>query len=271
MSDRLRVLVYHRALGFVHQSIPDAVTAVEALGAEHGFAVGATDDPDEFRTRIVDHDVAVFVHTSGNVLPDRSHRAALELFVTSGGGFVGVHGASSMGDVREEWPWYVGLVGASFKGHTVARVYVDEPFDTGPGSDHAGSCADAPDDAEWPGAHLAMHSCERATIHVEDPSCPAADGLADGAERIEEWYGFHENPRSAVNVIATVDEGTYEPHLGAMGEDHPILWWHDVGAGRSVYNSMGHSAATWRDRSFLRSIAGAIRFSGGLDPGRRPR
>jgi type 1 glutamine amidotransferase len=261
VKDALRVLVYHRAAGFVHRSIPDAVEALSGLGDERGFRISPTDDPDRFTSLVGGQDVAVFVHTSGDVLPDPSHRRALEHFVEGGGGFVGVHAASAVGDVRRSWPWYVGLVGASFAGHTVARLYADEPMDVGPGSVHAGSCAEAPEDAEWLGESLAVHSCEPAVVHVEDRTCPAVDGIEDGSRRVDEWYGFHHNPRAAVHVVATVDESTYAPHLGMMGADHPILWWHDVGAGRSVYNSMGHAAVTWRDPSFLSSIAGAVTFS----------
>ena len=257
----LRVLVFHRALGFVHQSIPAAVAAVDSLGAREGWRVGSTEDPDRLTDGLPDHDVALFVHTSGDVLPESAHRRALEDFVVGGGGFVGVHAASAMGDVAEEWTWYRDLVGAAFKGHTVSRLYADEPLDLGPSSVHAGPCSAAPSGAEWWGDGLAMHSCEPATVHVEAPGCPVVDGIEDGSVLSDEWYGFHDNPRSRVNVAATVDEATYEPHLGAMGADHPVVWWHDVGEGRSVYNAMGHAAATWADHDFLRSIAGAVRFA----------
>ena len=262
MTDGLRLLVFHRALGYVHRSIPDAVDAMHDLGDRHGFAVESTDDPDAFAADLP-HDVAVFVHTSGDVLPAADQRAGLERFVESGGGFVGVHAASAMGEVREDWPWYRDLVGASFKGHTVTRLYTDAEMDPGAGAVVAGPASSAPPDAEWLGDDLAASPCEAAVVRVEDPGCPAADGIVDGAERVDEWYGFHENPRHHVNVLVTVDESTYEPDRGAMGADHPVAWWHDVGEGRSVYNSMGHAALTWRDETFLRSIAGAVRFAAG--------
>jgi hypothetical protein len=268
-AERLDVLVFHRALGFVHRSIPVAVEAIVDLGARHGFDVDATDDPDRFEESVAarDHQVVAFVHTSGNVLPEPSHRRALEAHLANGGGFVGVHAASAMGDVATEWPWYRELVGASFKGHTITRLYADDPVDERPGTIHGGPLAEAPPDADRWGDRLAMWSCEPAVVHVEDPACPAIDGIADGDVVVDEWYGFHDTPRSRVNVVATVDESTYEPYRGEMGVDHPIVWWHEFGGGRSVYNSMGHSAATWRDERFLATIVGGIRFAagGGLD------
>ena len=105
-----------------------------------------------------------------------------------------------------------------------------------------------------------MTSCEAATIHVEDPDCPAIAGIRDGDVLVDEWYGFHDNPRPHVRVVATVDESTYEPSLGAMGDDHPIVWWR-FGGGRSVYNALGHCAGMWQNEQFLASIAGGIRLA----------
>ena len=271
MNDgRLRVLVFHHALGFVHRSIPAAVQAIVDLGERHGFGVDTTDDPDRFEVLVTarGHQVVVFVHTSGNVLPERSQRRALEGHLANGGGFFGIHAASCMGDVPTDWPWYRDLVGASFKGHTIARLYADDPVVQRPRITYGGPYADAPPDADrWDDA-IAMWSCEPAVVHVEDQECPAIDGIADGDVLVDEWYGFHDNPRPRVNVVATVDESTYEPHLGEMGEDHPIVWWREFGGGRSVYNSMGHSAAMWRNEQFLSTIVGGIDLAAGVEPAR---
>jgi type 1 glutamine amidotransferase len=261
----MRILVFHRAVGFVHLSIPDAVAAIERLGAEHGFVVDATDDADRFARDLGEYRAVVFVHTSGNVLPDHAQRRGLERYIAAGGGFFGVHAASSMApDVATDWPWFRDLVGASFKGHTVARIFSDGDVPERPGMVRGGSRSEAPAGAdEWSGA-LAVMSCEPATVHVEDPACPAIRGVADGDVLVDEWYGFHDNPRPHVNVVATVDESTYEPYLGEMGADHPIVWWREFGGGRSVYNSMGHSCAAWSDPMFLGTVLGGIDLAAGM-------
>jgi hypothetical protein len=43
-AQNLRVLVFTKTAGFRHESIPAAVAAVQALGAEHCFDVEATED-----------------------------------------------------------------------------------------------------------------------------------------------------------------------------------------------------------------------------------
>jgi type 1 glutamine amidotransferase len=264
---RFSLLVFHRAVGFVHQSIPDTVEAIEKLGAEHGFDVATTDDPADFTDeRLSEIDVVVFAHTTGNVVPERSQREALERFVGHGGGFFGIHAASSMAEnVRDDWPWYVELVGAEFKGHTAGRWFCDKPFESRPdGAAWGGPIAAAPDEADLHGPEFATVSWVDGTIHVEQPACGASRGLVDGDTYTDEWYGFEENPRPWVEIVATVDESTFIPFKGEMGDDHPIIWWREFGGGRTVYNSMGHTKAIWSEPWFLESILGGIELAAGV-------
>lgn len=55
----------------------------------------------------------VFAHTTGEILSDLQ-KSALESYIRSGGGFVGIHAAA---DAEYDWPWYGRLVGAYFKSH----------------------------------------------------------------------------------------------------------------------------------------------------------
>ena len=59
----------------------------------------------------------VFLSTSGEIL-DGAGKAALEGFVRAGGGFVGVHGAST---TEYGWPFYEQLVGAWFDRHPAVQ------------------------------------------------------------------------------------------------------------------------------------------------------
>ncbi|HEY3063361.1 MAG TPA: ThuA domain-containing protein [Chloroflexota bacterium] len=109
-----RVLVFTRTQGFRHDSIPDAVTALTALGNEHAFAVDATEDPAFFSEAILPgYSAVAFVLTTGDVLND-DQQVAFEGYIRAGGGFVGVHSAT---DTEYDWPWYGGLVGAYFADH----------------------------------------------------------------------------------------------------------------------------------------------------------
>ena len=113
MISQPRILVFTRTTGYRHDSIPHGVDAFHALGAEFGFTVVATEDPSALATQLPAVRAVVFLSTSGEVLTPEA-REGLQRFVASGGGFVGVHGATT---TEYDWPWYGELVGARFDRH----------------------------------------------------------------------------------------------------------------------------------------------------------
>jgi uncharacterized protein len=116
------------------------------------------------------------------------------------------------------WPWFGELVGARFDHH--------------------------PD-------------IQTATMDVEVRDHPATRHLGPTWTWTDEWYEFRASPRtSGVQVLLTVDEGTYQG--GAMGADHPIAWCHEYGGGRSFYTALGHRDEAYADPAFLRHLRGAL-------------
>ena len=256
-----RVLVFHRTAAFKHNSIPAGVAAIVRLGERNGFAVDETEAADAFTpANLAKYKAVVFLHTTGNVLPDPAERAALEGYIRHGGGYFGIHAASDMGPLRTEWPWYLGLVGAAFKGHTNGRIWSDTPTRFGV---YAGKLAEAPADADTPVAGVRAMSWEPATVVVEQRASPLVRGWAAKERRADEWYGFIDNPRPNVRVVVSVDETTYTPAAGAMAGDHPIAWCHAYDGGRSVYTAMGHPIAAWSDAKFLGQVLGGIEMAMG--------
>ncbi len=113
-TDEFSVLVYSKTNGYRHASIPAGIEAVRELGTEHGFEVEATEDSTAFRSdRLAEVEVVVFLSTSGDVLGPTGEDA-FRSFIENGGGFVGVHAAST---TEYDWSWYGRLVGAYFDDH----------------------------------------------------------------------------------------------------------------------------------------------------------
>lgn len=109
-----RILVFSRTTGYRHASIEVGVEAVAELCGDAGIEVEATEDHAVFRDHHLDgFGATVWLSTSGDVLDDDG-RAALRRFVTSGGGYVGVHSASA---TEYGWDWYGELVGTWFDQH----------------------------------------------------------------------------------------------------------------------------------------------------------
>jgi type 1 glutamine amidotransferase len=117
------VLVFSKTTGFRHDSIPLAIAAIQKLGKDHGFQVDATEDSETFTDeKLKPYDLIIFASTTGDPLNDDQQKA-MERFVESGKGWMGIHAAS---DTEYDWPWYAELVGAYFKSHPPGgqRVHV---------------------------------------------------------------------------------------------------------------------------------------------------
>lgn len=213
-ADRARVLLFSKTAGFRHDSIEVAAEAIAELGAEHGFEVVTTEDAAMFSPdRLAGFDAVVFLMTTGDVL-DPAQQAAMEQYVTAGGGFAGIHSAT---DTEYDWPWYGELVGAYFDSHPAIQP---------------------------------------ATVTVEDPAHPSSQGLPSPWTVTDEWYNFRTNVRGNAHVLLTVDEGSYSG--GTMGADHPVAWCHAVGAGRSWYTALGHTAEQWAGAELRAHVLGGL-------------
>lgn len=163
---KTRLLVFSRTMGYRHTSIPAGKKALMESGASRGFGVDTTEDAALFTVKnLKQYDVIIFLSTTGNVL-DSAQQQAFEKFIRSGKGFVGIHAAT---DTEYDWPWYVGLVGASFESHPkqqTARLYrIDK-------------------------THLSTAS------------------LPDTWERFDEWYNF-KNINPSTHTVLRIDEGSY--------------------------------------------------------------
>lgn len=124
-KDQDAILVFSKTAAFRHDCIPTGLKALKKLAAQANIQVVATEDANAFTTeKLQQFDAIVFFNTTGNVLNNKQ-QSALEQYIQSGGGFVGIHSAA---DTEYEWPWYNKLVGAYFDGHPAiqsARLVVE--------------------------------------------------------------------------------------------------------------------------------------------------
>jgi cytochrome c len=171
-----KVLVFSKTAGFRHDSIPTGVAAIKALGAEHGFAVDATEDAAAFTEQnLAGYAAVVWLSTTGDVLND-AQQTAFEHYVDGGGGYAGVHAAS---DTEYDWPWYGELVGAYFKSHPqIQQATVDVA-----GHDHP-STAQLPDTwtrtDEWYNYRTNPRADVKVLATLDETSYdPGADAMGD--------------------------------------------------------------------------------------------
>lgn len=132
----------------------------------------------------------------------------------------GFVGTHAAADTEYDWPFYGELVGGYFKGHP---------------------------------------AIQQATIHVEKDT-PETRHLPRPWIRVDEWYNYKTNPRAKVEVLANLDEKTYQG--GDMG-DHPIIWRTRVGKGRGWYTGLGHTKSTYGELLFQKMLYEGIRWAAG--------
>jgi type 1 glutamine amidotransferase len=108
------VLVFSKTGGYRHDSIPTGIETIQQLGKENNFTSTATEDATVFtKENLKNYKAIIFLSTTGNIL-EAPQKAAIESYIKSGGGFIGIHAAA---DTEYEWPFYGELVGAWFKSH----------------------------------------------------------------------------------------------------------------------------------------------------------
>lgn len=233
--ERPAILVFSKTNGFRHHEAIDAGLPVfEETARKRGWGYFATENGAVHNTeQLARFDVVIWFQSSGNVLDD-FQREALRDWIESGGSFFGIHGTG--GDPEYDWEWQPEtLVGAQFIGHPMNPQF------------------------------------QEATLEIEDGAHPIMRHLGESWTRTDEWYSFDASPRaSGARILATVDESTYSPRIKmffmdrdlAMGDDHPVIWTHCVGRGRSLYSALGHLADAYAEpmhRTFLEeSIAWLI-------------
>lgn len=217
-----RVLVVASADPDHDPMIKKAKGFLEKIGKENNFDIVYTRDA----TVINDKDLSQYqVFVQLHLAPfdmTSSQQKALQHFISSGKGWVGVHAA--------------GLTGTQFKGPDVPYWMWFQKL--------MGDIVYSPHPKKQTG-----------TILVEDRSHPVTKNLPASFSFYDEWYEFNRSPRSNVHVLATADETSYEQEI-PMG-DHPMIWINPH-YDRAVYIGIGHDTTACTDPNFTILMRDAI-------------
>jgi len=221
-SQNINVLVFSKTAGFRHNSISSGLKMMSDLAQERKWILTATENSELFTTEFLKNfDVVVFLNSTQNVLNDQEQKA-FESFMSSGKGFVGIHAATDCG---YDWPWYGKLTGAYFKTHP---------------------------------------HCQAGTIIIEDTTHPAMipfKGMKT-YRTVDEWYSFKENPRAKVHVLARLDENSLDAESLKDDKwkmnDHPLIWYQEIGNIRSFYTVFGHTPEAFQDPKIKEHIGYAV-------------
>ena len=210
----------------IHKPFVDAAKVwLGKLAAEEHFAVDYLEDTERIDRAFL-RPYALFIQL--DYPPYRwtpRAQAAFIRYVEEGrGGWIGFHHATLLGefDGFPMWPWFHRFMGGiRFKDYIAT-------FATG-------------------------------RVNVEAPKHPVLRGVPSPfVIENEEWYTYDASPRRNVQVLASVDEGSYRPETPIRMGDHPVVWSNPRVKARNVYIFMGHHAELFENPSFTRIFRNAV-------------
>jgi uncharacterized protein len=193
-------------------------------------------DMSQFKPDFVAYKVVV-LNYNGDDWPAGT-RAALEKYVSEGGGLVSVHAADNS---FPHWKAYNEMIGVGGWG---GRDEKSGPYlywkdgqivrDTSPGIG---------------GAHGAQHPFQ---LIVREPDHPITKGLPEKfMHSADELYGLLRGPAKNVTVLATAYN---DPKYFGDGRHEPILMVIDYGKGRVFHTTLGHDAPQCRCVAFITTL-----------------
>lgn len=234
-----RLLVYTRASGFYHGSIPIMAKALELMGEKTGaFTTVVTDDPATITAENLKGFDAVFMDsTTGNCFAPKGAKdpAALEVekaaqqalldFVKGGKGLAGNHAAT---DCYYGWKDYGDMMGGFFAGHPYSKI----------------------------------------TVKIDDPASPINAAFEGKEFQItDEMYVFKDPySREKLHLLLSIDneKSGIDATKGKRADgDYAISWIHDYGQGRVFYCSFGHRTEIFTNAPIMRHFLDGIQFAFG--------
>ena len=227
-----RVLAVGAATGWQHESVSDALAAIDALGRKSGLWETTLRTDTQLVTkrklkdnaRNLDHFDALFFFTCGHLPLDDEQKQALLGFVRDDGkGFLGAHSATVA-----EWPAFVEMIGGRFDGH---------PWDQ-----------------------------LEAVVKLEDGAFPAMRHFPERFRLFDEFYQVRDFSRAASHVLLSLDLTSVDrSRKGVLHEDVPLAWTRSYGKGRVFYSSLGHPLASWARADMRLMWLEAVKWAMGLE------
>ena len=223
---KTRVLFVTECKGFRHAVLHQGEEIIEQLGAKNGWDVDITQMAELKLTpeNLKNLDVIIFYTTGELPLSDAQKKGLLD-WVKSGKFFMGLHSAT---DTFYKWPEYGQMIGGYFNKHPWTQDI-------------------------------------QVTIKTEDKSHPVSRHLPDSWSMKEEIYQIKDFiGRDKTHVLVSMDQTkTDMTRPGVEAKDFPLVWWHEYGKGKVLYNEMGHRPDVWATDWYQTMLVNSIKWGTG--------
>jgi type 1 glutamine amidotransferase len=226
------ILVYTRnytpdGKGYVHDNIADSVAALRKMGAENGFNVDATDDPNFFTTaKLQQYKAVVFSNSNNEAFSNDRQREAFKQYIEHGGGFVGIHSASGS---EREWPYFWEVLGGKFLYHPKLQPFT---------------------------VRVADHD------FAATQSMPASFPWEDECYHIE-YLNPDLHPLLVTDPSKLDDPQRAKHPFTLVGDSMPLAWYMQYDGGREFYCALGHKKEHYNNPILYQFLLNGIRWAMG--------
>lgn len=222
-GQQFKALLVTTTRGWHHSSVHDGVLAMKELAKKNSFDLMLMEDPNYFTDKnLAPFQVIIFLNTTGDIL-DSAGQGAMERFIRSGKGFVGIHSAT---DTEYDWDWYTKMVGRMFMIHPAVQTAKLKVLDP-----------------SFPG----LKPFEGGRLWTDE-------WYQFGPEKSNDLHYVMAVDEKTYNPKA--DWGSKKGE--GMGDMHPVAWYHDYDGGRAFYTALGHLPAIYSDADFLNHVYAGI-------------
>jgi type 1 glutamine amidotransferase len=220
---QFKALIVTTTNGWHHESLHSGVIALKEMATRNFFDAVLFEDPNSFNDKFLEQfQVVIFLNTTGDIFKPEQQKA-LEKFIQSGKGYVGIHSAS---DTEYDWEWYTKLVGRMFHIHPAVQTAKLQVLD-----------------ATFPG----LQGFEGGKLWTDE-------WYEFGEAKMNDLHTVLAVDETTYN--AKVQWG---PKKGeGMGKVHPIAWYHNYDGGRSFYTALGHIPTNFSNEAFLNHLYAGI-------------
>lgn len=220
---QFKALIVTTTNGWHHESLHAGVIAIKELANRNFFDAVLFENPNGFDDKFLEQfQVVIFLNTTGDIFKPEQQKA-LEKFIQSGKGFVGIHSAS---DTEYDWEWYTKLVGRMFHIHPAVQTAKLQVLDS-----------------TFPG----LQGFEHGKLWTEE-WYEFTDAKTTGLHNV-----------LAVDETTYNAKVQWGPKKGeGMGKLHPVSWYHNYDGGRSFYTALGHLPTNFSNEAFLNHLYAGI-------------
>lgn len=231
---KVKVLVYTKnGKGYVHDNIPYAVSAIQKLGKEHGFAVDTSADPSVMtEANLKQYTMLIFPSTNNDVFDTDDQRLAFRHYIEAGGGFVGIH---SVTGTERNWKWFKMMLGCTFSWHAKFQKFTVKVIDP---------------------SHPSVQGIPK--VWEKEDECYFGKELYPGR------VVLMAHDITTLNTSDTAQKNRIIQNAGGFTELYPSVWYNEFDGGHTWCTVYGHDKKDYEDPVYVQHLFGGITYVAGL-------